>query len=30
VRIESPSTNRSFKRNSKSKLVSEVSKREKK
>lgn len=30
VRIESPSANRSFKRNSQSKLVSEVSKREKK
>lgn len=30
VRIESPSKNRSFKRNSQSKLVSEVSKREKK
>lgn len=30
VRIESPSTNRSFRRNSSSKLVSEVSKREKK
>jgi hypothetical protein len=30
VRVESPSKNRSFKRNSKSKLVSEVSKRERK
>jgi len=30
VRVESPSKNRSFKRNSQSKLVSEVSKRERK
>jgi hypothetical protein len=30
VRLESPSKNRSFKRNSQSKLVSEVSKRERK